>query len=150
MPYICRDTVTTELSNGCGDKIFWRIVEQKEDIIPFLLDKLSDTSLVEVAVPNFGGQYTVADIAFTALLEIIKGIPTFELLGVKFDKNGCGGCSYWDHLRRDIRNRKKFQTNVSNWYDRNKSNLVWVTSNQFLTCDCIGKHPNGGHYELRK
>jgi hypothetical protein len=150
MPYICRDTVPTELSVGCGDKIFWRAVKQKQNIVPFLLDKLSDTTQSEVTVPNFGGQYTVADIAYTALQEIIKDIPTFELLGVKFDKNGCGYCSYWTHLRKDIKNRKKFQANVRNWYDKNKSNLVWVTSSQFLTCDCAGRHPNVGHFELTK
>jgi hypothetical protein len=150
MPYMCRDTVPTEISVDCGDKIFWRVVKQKQDIVPFIIDKLSDTTQTEASVPNFGGQYTVADIAYNALKEIIKDIPTFELLGVKFDKNGCGYCSYWTHLRKDIKYRKKFQTNVRNWYDKNKSNLVWATSNQFLTCDCAGRHPNGGHLELKK
>lgn len=150
MPYICRDTVPTELSVGCGDKIFWRTVKQKQNIIPFLIDKLSDTTQTEASVPNFGGQYTVADIAYTALQEIIKDIPTFKLLGVKFDENGCGYCSYWNHLGKDIKNRKKFQSNVRNWYEKNKTNLVWVSSNQILTCDCAARHPNGGHLELRK
>ena len=150
MPYICEDTVPTELSVGCGDKIFWQTVKQKQNIIPFLLNKLSDTTHTEATVPNFGGQFSVADIAYMALQEIIKGIPTFELLGVNYDKDGCGYCSYWTHLRKDIKNRKKFQANVHNWYDKNKSNLVWVTSNQFLTCDCAGRHPNGGHFELKK
>ncbi len=150
MPYICHDTLATELSFGCGDPIFWQVVKQKQDIIPFLLDKLSDTTQTETSVPYFGGQYTVADIAYTALQELIKDIPTFELLGVKFDKNGCGYCSYWNHLQKDLKNRKKFQTNVRNWYDKNKTNLVWVKSNQILTCDCARRHPNGGHFELKQ
>jgi hypothetical protein len=149
MPYICRDTVPTKLSNGCGDKIFWRTVQQKQSIVNLLMDKLSDTTQTEAFVPNFGGQYTVADIAYTALQEIIKGIPTFELLGVKFDKNGCGYCSYWTHLQKNIKNRRKFQVNVQSWYENNKENLVWVTSSQILTCDCAGRHPNGGHFELK-
>lgn len=150
MPYICRDTVPSELSVGCGDKIFWRTVKQKQDIIPFLLDKLSDTTQTETSVPNFGGQYTVADVAYTALQEIIKDIPTFELLGVEFVENGCGYCSYWNHLRKNNKNREKFQINIRNWYETNKSNLVWVESNQILTCDCVGRHPNSGHFELKK
>jgi hypothetical protein len=150
MPYICHDTLPTQLSVGCGDQIFWRVVKQKQDIIPFLLDKLSDTTQTETSVPYFGGQYTVADIAYTALQELIKDIPTFELLGVKFDKNGCGYCSYWNHLQKDLKNRKKFQTNVRNWYDKNKLNLIWVSSQQILTCDCAGRHPNGGHFELKQ
>ena len=128
MPYICRDTVPTDLSVFCVDKIFWRTVKQKKDIIPFLIDKLADTTQTEANVQNFGGQYSVADIAYTALGEIIKDIPTFELLGVKFDENGCGYCSYWNHLRLDIQNRIKFQSLVRSWYYKNESNLVWVTS----------------------
>ena len=150
MPYICRDTVISERSHGCGDKYFWQVVKQKQEIIPFLLDKLADTTQVNVFVPNFGGYYAVADLAYYALNEIIKGIPTFELLGIKFDEEGCGYCSYWNHLRKDIKNRKEFQASVRNWYSTNKLNLVWVTSNEFLTCDCRGRHPNRGHFELKK
>jgi hypothetical protein len=150
MPYICEGQIPDSLSYGCGDKYFWQVVEQKENIIPFLLDKLSDTTMTSAYVPNLGGQYAVADVAYAALEEIIKDIPTFSLLGVKFDKKGCGYCAYWDHLRKNIRNRLKFQANVRKWYNKNKSNLVWVTSNVFLTCDCHGIHPNGGHFELKK
>jgi len=150
MPYICRDTIITKLSSYCGDEIFWQVVKQKQDIIPFLIDKLSDTTQTTAIVPNFGGTYSVADVAFVALEEIIDGIPTFELLGVKFDENACGYCSYWSHLRKNRKNRKKFQTNVLKWYAKNKPNLVWVTSNEILTCDCAAKHPNNGHFELAK
>ncbi len=148
MPYICEGSVLTELSAGCGDRIFWKTVMQKQAVIPFLLDKLIDTTQTEASVPNFGGQFTVADIAYAAIQEIIKGIPTFELLGVNFDQGGCGYCSYWNHLRNDIQNRKQFQTNVRSWYEKNKPKLVWVKSNRFLTCDCSGQHPNGGHFEI--
>src|ERR1044072_3484753 len=80
IPYVCGDARPTQLSTGCGDAIFWRIVHGKEAIIPFLIEKLSDTTQTDAIVPNFGGQYTVADIAYVALQEIIKGIPTFQLL----------------------------------------------------------------------
>lgn len=145
MPYICE----TGDGFGCGDRIFWRVVQQKEKVIPVLIDLLVDTTTTSATVPNFGGQWTVADIAFTGLQEIIKDIPTFDLLGVEFDNNGCGYCVYWNHLRRDIRNRRKFQAKMREWYDRNKVNLVWVRSNEFMSCDCRGEHPNGGHFELR-
>jgi len=146
MPYICeiRDAV------GCGDKTFWRVVQQKQNIVPVLIDMLADTTTTEATVPNFGGQWTVGDIAYAGLQEIIHGIPTFDLLGVKFDSEGCGFCAYWNHLRTDIRNRKKFQTSVRNWYAKNKANLVWVKSSEFETCDCGGNHPNGGHFEVKK
>ena len=156
VPYICRATDLNQikqnplLTTGCGDIIFWRTILQKEKIIPQLIQKLSDTTQTAVTVPNFGGQFTVADIAYTVLREIIKDIPTFDLLGTKFDKQGCGYCSYWTHVRKSIKNRQRFQTSVSNWYKQNQNNLIWVTRDIVLTCDCAFKHPNGGHFELKK
>lgn len=144
MPYIC------ELADGCGDKIFWRVVQQKQAIIPLLINKLSDSTTTSAVVPNFGGQWTVGDIAYSALHEIIKDIPTFELLGVKFDQAGCGYCSYWVHLRKSRLNRIRFQAAVRSWYNKNKQNLIWVVSNDFTTCDCQRLHPNGGHFALKK
>lgn len=144
MPYICETTNDA----GCGDILFWTVVKGKQTIIPSLLDKLTDTTTTKATVPNFGGQWTVADIAYSALKEIVRDIPTFDLLGITFDTNGCGYCSYWTHLRKDIKNRMKFQAAVKKWYNNNKANLVWVNSNEFSTCDCSGPHPNGGHFAL--
>ncbi len=143
MPYISADF--NENNNG----IFWKVVQQKLEIVPVLIDKLNDTTETDAYVPNFGGKYTVADIALSALIEIID-IPVFDLAGIKFDKTGCGYCSYWNFVRKDYRNRIKFQKAVLRWYRRNKKNLIWVKSNLFTICDCRGKHLNGGHYELKK
>jgi hypothetical protein len=112
------------------------------------IDKLDDTTSTTANVVLFGGNYTVADIAFTTLTEIIHNIPTFDLLGVPFDQEGCGYCSYWQHLNKDFSNRQKFKEAIINWYHKYKNNLVWVESNDFATCDCRGQHPNSGHYKL--
>jgi hypothetical protein len=147
MPYICTDTVN---SYGCGQSVFWDAVTEKEAIIPCLLEKLDDTTKTAATVQFYGGKWTVADIAYTALQEIIKGIPTYELLGVPFNETGCGHCVYWIYLRKDINRRKAFKEQVTQWYARNKKELIWVESDQTLTCDCRFSHPNGGYYELRK
>jgi len=146
MPYICRDTIGTA---GCGQIEFWDVVQEGKEIIPFLIEKLSDTTTTPAYVPNFGGNWTVADISFLAIQEIIKGVPTFDLLGVLFDSEGCGYCSYWNHLRLDIKNREAFKKNLSNWYDDIKNRLLWVESDEILTFDCNFSHPNGGHYEIK-
>ena len=142
MPYISE----TDLS---GDNLYWEVVRLRDSGIELLIDKLDDITLTSAPVLYFGYNYTVADIAFTALTEIIHEIPTFELLGVPFDKNGCGYCSYWQYLNENFSNRQKFKTAVREWYHKNKSNLIWVMSNSFSTCDCRGEHPNGGHYKLK-
>ena len=112
MPYMCED----DKGPGCGDKIFWNVVKHRRNIIDPLIDKLTDTTSTKANVVLFGGFYTVADVAYSCIERIIPEIPTFELLGVEFDKQGCGYCSYWTHLRKDIRNRKNFQMAVRAWY----------------------------------
>jgi hypothetical protein len=82
------------------------------------------------------------------LQEIIADIPTFELLGIEFDKHGCGYCSYWYHVRENNRNRKNFQKAVRNWYEENKNQLVWVESFHSATGDCFIV-PTKGHYKVQ-
>ena len=144
MPYICNGLTQ------CGDKIFWNVVKLKEKGIPLLIKKLNDSTITKARVTLFGGYYTVADIAYVALNEIVHGIPTFELLGINFDQEGCGYCSYWQFLRKDSQNRLNFKLAIEKWYNENKKNLVWISNNKFSSCDCSGKHPNNGHYEVKK
>lgn len=132
----------------CGDPIYWKAVQLGDNGIELLIDKLDDSTPTTAKVVLFGGNYTVADIAYNALNEIIHDIPTFELLGVPFDKAGCGYCVYWNHIRKSDANRRAFKEAVRIWYHRNKNKLVWVESNKFATCDCGGNHPNGGHYKM--
>lgn len=138
MPYICI------AYTKCGDELFWDVVKLKDKGIPFLIEKLNDSTETKAGVVLFGGNYSVADIAYVALKEIIHGIPTFELLGTEFNQNGCGNCNYWDFLRKEYQNRLNFKLAVKKWYHKNKKNLVWVSSNVFSSCDCNGKHPNEG------
>lgn len=142
MPYICETGI-------CGDNLYWETVKLRESGVELLIDKLDDTTSTHANVVLFGANYTVADIAFSALREIIHNIPTYELLGVPFDNDGCGDCSYWQHLNYNLSNRQKFKEAVWNWYHKNKEKLIWVESNNFATCECKEQHPNGGHFELK-
>jgi hypothetical protein len=160
MPYICDNLVfgpagmeRNESGSGCGDPIFWRAVQGKAAIIPLLIRKLRDTTITEATVPNFGGNYAVGDVAWSALQEIVHGLPGWGpigigLLGVEFDRHNCGSCAYWNHLRADPKNRVAFSKSVKKWYRRHRKELVWVKSERFETCDGCRNHPNGGHFEL--
>ena len=134
---------------GCGDRFLWDVVKLKEKAIPYLLELLDDTRETPASFPYQGGQCTVGKIAYIALQEIIHGIPTAKLLNVNPEDFDCGNCYY--HITLDKRkNRKKFKKAVKQWYEQNKVNLVWINRPGFGTCDCSGKHPNGGHFELKK
>ncbi|MCC6701843.1 MAG: hypothetical protein IT221_09985 [Fluviicola sp.] len=143
MPYICE-------MDSCGDSLFWDVLSISPYNIEYLIEQLDDSTSSQANVILFGGTYTVADIAYDAISEIIHGIPTFELLGIPFDKEGCGYCAYWQQLRSDHSKRIQFKLAVRKWYFANEKNLVWVESDDFAICDCRGKHPNRGHYEVKK
>lgn len=131
-----------------SNSIFWRVVKQKDAAIQPLIDCIDDSTTTKAIVHHFGGYYTVGDIAYYALQHIIADIPTFELLGVKFDEKGCGYCAYWYHLS-DYKNRQKFRMKLQRWYAENKAYLVW---SWYLNPvgECFYNHPNKGYYEVKR
>ncbi len=144
MPYI------PELS---GDSLFWVVVKQKKKIIPYLIDKLDDTTKTSAIVPNFGGNYTVADVAYGAITKIIHDIPTSEFIGDKsVQKNGYQ--EYWKYTRKNLKNRKIFKHKVKKWYKSNKRKLVWYELKEKIRSASDWKfeentHPSGGYYKLK-
>ena len=133
---------------NCTDPVLWKIISKGKAIVPDLINKMTDTrKLGEAYVPFFAAEYTVADVAFVAMQEIIADIPIFELLGVPLSEE-CGYCSYWYYVESK-KNRKKFQKAVRKWYEENQNNLIWVESNNSLTGDCFIVLKKG-HYILQK
>ncbi len=143
MPYI------PELS---GDSLFWTVVVERLDIMPYLIQKLDDTTLTNIEVPNFGGHYTVADIANTAIIEIIKNVPILEIIEENNVSIGFG--SYWHYTRKSINNRKKYKQRLAEWYEKNNANLVWIEDNNIYKTSenwkFSNKHPAGGFYRFQK
>lgn len=127
-----------DIKGICGDELFWRIVSLRDTAIPYLLNKLSNTTTTEVIVVYYGN-YAVADVANEAIKQIIKGIPDVELV-YNLKDNGLGEQNRWNFLRQSTGNRKKFQRALSKWYEKNKSSLVWIKD----------KTPAEGHYEIRQ
>jgi hypothetical protein len=134
---------------GCGDKLFWDAVKLKDKAIPNLIEQLDNIKETPASFPFQGGQCKVADISYIVLQEIIHGIPTAQLLNVNPKDFDCGYCYYYLTLM-DKENRVKFKLAVLNWYFENKDQLIWVRNDKYETCDCNGKHPNGGHFEIKK
>ncbi len=150
MPYICDDFC--EGGDGCGDASFWTVVRDGLDALPLLVDRLDDASPTTAALPNFGGEYAVGDVALDAISEIVRGIPTFDLVNVKFDdsEEGCGGCAWWNFVRASPANRQRVEKAVGKWLSEAKPRLQWQRSDEFGTLDCVRAcvHPAGGHYAL--
>ena len=139
-----------------GDSLFWVVIKAKIDIVPYLIQKLTDTTITEAPVPNFGGYYTVADIACSAISEIIHNVPILEFAEDSINNEQSNGYwGYWNYTRRSFENRVKFKNRIYKWYFANITNFEWVKNNQILRNSPDwkfqpGKHPSGGFYQLRK
>lgn len=151
LPQIKEMPYAPELS---GDSIYWVIVKEGLKVIPYLIERLSDTTITEATVPIFGGYYTVADIANRAIYDIIREIPTLDF--VVNSNNPAGGYwYYWDYVRGGYNNRLMFQAKVKLWFEQNKINLVWKEDNGIYRADKDWKfkslkHPAGGYYVLKR
>ena len=137
-----------QISQLDEDKVFWELVKLKKEIIPDLLNLIDDTTKLKANVRWFSGKWTVGDAAYRVIQEIIYDIPTFELMNTNFNDGDCGYCAYWQHLRLDYSNRLKFKLNLTNWYQTNKSNLVWNKSDDIS--ECMYTNPNKGFYVIKK
>jgi hypothetical protein len=145
MPY------SPELS---GDSTFWEITKDKS-ILPYLIDRISDTTQTNAPVPYFGGNYTIGDVCVTAIETLIRELPTVKLITNNeqlIDEKGYG--VYWEYVRSSVSNRNEFKNRLRSWYKKNKDELVWVADdNLYPTADSesapVKKLPAGGFYVIK-
>lgn len=108
-----------------GDSLFWELVKIDSSEIQTLINNIDDSSMTNVNVPNFGGNYTVGDICFEALKHIIYDIDTKSFIPDSIDKSD-GYHYYWNFVRASNSNRAAFKNEVLNWYETVKYTLIWV------------------------
>jgi len=132
----------------CGDAAFWRVVRDGQAAIPFLIASLDDATPTSAKVPIIGGIYTKADVAKTALTEIVADFRAMELVGIKNPE--CPACTWWDFVRASPANRKLVKRRVAQWFDRHGAHLVWKDEDFLTSGDCVNdcEHPAGGHYHI--
>ena len=91
--------------------------------LPYLLDKISDTTQTSIRIPCAVHELKIGDVAF-ALLNDIVFIPFHLVTGSQWDSYGCdslpdGG---WDYLYQD---REKFQKELKIFFASTKGKM-WV------------------------
>ncbi|MDB5283592.1 MAG: hypothetical protein JWO06_2667 [Bacteroidota bacterium] len=138
-------------TSALGDSLYWNIVKERLAIVPYLINRIDDSSRTNAHVELFGGDFTLGDICYSALQDIIPEIPTLQLIR----KSGCtdpdnGYWNYWLFLRKDAQNRRKFKKEVANWFAINRDKLIWVNSKYNPNQDNKFPNPAGGYYKLKK
>jgi len=142
-----------------GDSLFWELTKDKK-IIPYLIERISDTTLTKAPVLFFGVDYRIGDVCVSAIGKLIPDFRAVDLIESDqrvIDDKGYG--VYWEYVRNNLENRKEFQKRVKKWYQRVKNKLVWVEDNNlYATEDVVEvsensklkKLPAGGFYRIKE
>jgi hypothetical protein len=137
-----------------GDPRFWNAVACKLEIIPSLIDAMADPRETKANVYYFGGRFAVGDVAFHAITEIIRGIPTLNMLE---DWDGFSEAeafgNYWRYVRESIDHRQCLQAKIRQWFSQHSTKLVWIPdTKRYPKTNEEGAatypHPAGGYYQL--
>ena len=126
--------------------IYWRVVAAGQDAIPFLIDKLDDTTLIQTSLTCKATNVKVGDICFEALTEIFN-IPLFYVTHQQFDFIDQYGCQQGVFTYLDS-NRQKFKSQILAYYDKYKTELKYIRYDKNYKNDCKKKYKVFGYYDV--
>jgi hypothetical protein len=107
-------------SLNCKADLYWRIVSRGEKAIPFLIDKLNDTTLTNITHNCKASKLNVGEVGYFALQQIAF-FPAFVITHIEFDVIYGNGCwSFFDYFFNNS-NKKHYQDLVRQWYNDNKT-----------------------------
>lgn len=101
---------------NCGDSVYWKIIRLSKDAIPYLLEKMKDSSITHIVIPCRTNKLRVGTIAYMILNEIID-IPQIEIFGQydTFEINCDFGFSQ-GLLKYINNNLQKTSNRLNEWY----------------------------------
>jgi hypothetical protein len=128
------------------NSIYWRVVATGKDAIPFLIDKLDDTTHTQISLTCKATNVKFGDICFEALTEIFN-IPLFYVTHQQFDFIDQYGCQQgvFTYLKN---NRQKFKSQILAYYDKYKTELVFIQYDKEYKNDCKRKNKILGYFDI--
>ena len=105
---------------NCNADLYWRIIAKGKAAIPFLIEKLSDTTPTNIKYRCKKTRLNVGDVAHFALTEIAE-FPIFLVTKIQFDVIAQDCWSFYDYLFVNA-NKNEYQKKVQEWYDKQKLN----------------------------
>ena len=104
----------------CSATLYWKIVAQSDKAIPFLIDKLNNTTITNISHKCKATKLNVGEVAYFALQQIAF-FPPFVITHIQFDVFYGNGCwSFFDYFFNDA-NKEHYQYLVRQWYNTNKA-----------------------------
>lgn len=119
----------------CNASLYWRIVAQGDKAIPFLIDKLNDTTPRNISNKCKTPKLNVGEVAFFAVQQIAF-FPAFAITHIQFDVIYSNGCwSFFEYFFNNS-NKKSYQDLVRQWYDKNKTKFKTEKISKKRLTDC--------------
>ena len=139
--YIKGDTL------DCNADIYWRIIAQGDKAIPFLIQKLDDTTNTNIHFICKNGTLNVAEIAYKALDEIVILPMAVIVPHIQFDHFDGDGC--WSFYKYFYINNNKaaFKKNMNEWYSPNRFRIKKISKVNMT--DCRLKYKIFNYYKAR-
>lgn len=108
----------------CKADLYWRIISKGDKAIPFLIDKLTDTTQTSVKYHCKKTRLNVGEVAHFTLAQIAD-FPAFLVTKIQFDliqidETGEGCWNFYDFLFINA-NKLRYQNDVRNWYNKEYS-----------------------------
>jgi len=142
-----------ESHGNCPDSIYWNIVKEGLDVIPALIDHITSTDSTQITIPNWGGYYTIGDIAFAIICDIIHELPLqdFYTKGIINTENETY-ITYHSFVCSSQKNRQILKRQLKKWYRMHRPELIWVMDDSEWippkNCEYVLKrNPAGGYYK---
>ncbi len=132
----------------CTADIYWKIIAQKEKAIPYLIDKLTDTTPTKIRYDCKKTPLNISEVSYLALTEIAD-FPIFDITGYQFDhidRNGCSGFHLWYFFTDNLGHKPEFQKSVRKWWAKNKKKYMWHLAPRKYLTECRKKYGIKGHY----
>lgn len=136
-----------------GDSLFWTEVSRGLDIVPCLINNLSNPTMTDISIPNWGGKYCIGDVAFSILCHIIHNIPIIDFISQDTLYPLIEEKCYFSYINYNQKNRKLLQTQIQKWYITNNKKFIWIVDeNEYKVAKNwpfeLPKNPARGYYVL--
>lgn len=128
------------------NSIYWRVVATGKDVIPFLIDKMDDTTNTQISLNCKKTNVKLGDICYEALTEIFN-IPIFYVTHQQFDFIDQYGCQQGIFTYLD-ENRMEFKSQILAYYEKYKTELKFIQYDKGYKNDCKKKNKIFGYYDI--
>ena|SRR5258705_10929407 len=143
LKYLKHDTL------DCKADLYWRIVAQGDKAIPFLIDKLNDTTQTNVSFHCKQSKLSVGELSYFALNQI-GDFPAFTITHIQFDEIDNNGCwSFYEYFFNND-NKPSYQRLVREWFNNNGKKFKVQKISKKKQTNCQKQFNIHTHYRWRE